>query len=302
MSRCPSFLRLTFFLLSTLTLGIASDIPKLQPEPPARAPIIGESFDDREILGHLEAEGRKLLAAKRVSPIKAVARRCSLPLAGATREKLPLADVASRAEAATVVLGEFFKEEKHHGVQFASAAGGFFVGPHGVVLTSLHVITEKDSRGFVAMTRDGRVFPVREALSVNSVQDLVVLQLEMPDDASFPTLPLALAASPLGSPIAVMSHPDEHFWMLTTGVVARNTVWRSEHGDEHYTCITADFAKGSSGCPVLDECGNVVAVVNNTESVYYDTDGKKKQLDLQMVIKNATPGWVARSLFTEPAH
>lgn len=60
--------------------------------------------------------------------------------------------------------------------------------------------------------------------------------------------------------------------------------------------ITADFAKGSSGCPVLDECGAVVGIVNNTESIYYDDDGKKKQTDLQMVVKNATPSWAVRPM------
>ena len=33
--------------------------------------------------------------------------------------------------------------------------------------------------------------------------------------------------------------------------------------------------------------GAVVGIVNNTESIYYDDDGKKKQTDLQMVVKNA---------------
>ncbi|MEQ1862564.1 MAG: serine protease [Chthoniobacteraceae bacterium] len=286
--------------LLALALLVRAEPPKSPPDPPARAPLAGQVFDDREIIGHLEAEGRKLLAAKRVNPIKAAPRRCALTLAETGREKSTLASLAANAEAATVVLGEFFTEGKNRELKFASAAGGFFVGARGTLVTSLHVIGEKDSRGFVAMTRDGRVFPVREALAVDEVEDLAVLQLDAPDDMVFPTLRLAATAAPAGTPIAVMSHPDEHFWMLTTGIVARNTVWRGERGDEHYTCITADFAKGSSGCPVLDESGDVVAIVNNTVSLYYDDNGRKKQLDLQMVIKNTTPGWIARTLFAEP--
>ena len=65
--------------------------------------------------------------------------------------------------------------------------------------------------------------------------------------------------------------------------------------------ITADFAKGSSGCPVLDEeLYNVIGIVNNTESIYYDDDGHKKQLDLQMVVKNATPSWAVLPLVEGP--
>ena len=274
-----------------------AETPSDAPLPPAAPPKAGEPFDDREILQYLEAEGRRLLAAGRVRVLKSAPRVCSVPLGEDRRERLTLPELAARSEAATVVLGEFFKEPKKKEVEFASAAGGFVVNPTGAIVTSMHVVGEKNSRGFVAMMRDGRVFAVREALAADDVQDLVVLQLDLPDGQTLPALPLAAAPAPPGAPVAVMSHPDEHFWMLTTGVVARQTVWRGERGNEFYTTITADFAKGSSGCPVLDEYGNVIAIVNNTESVYYDNDGKKKQYDLQMVIKNATAAFVARELF-----
>jgi hypothetical protein len=88
-----------------------------------------------------------------------------------------------------------------------------------------------------------------------------------------------------------MSHPDDRFFLLSTGYVASHTLWRTTAGVEAFMSITADFAKGSSGCPVLDEHGAVIGIVNNTESIYYDDDGHRKQLDLQMVVKNATPSW-----------
>ena len=76
---------------------------------------------------------------------------------------------------------------------------------------------------------------------------------------------------------------------------------RDAAGDQSFMTITADFAKGSSGCPVLDERGAVVGIVNNTESIYYDDDGEKKQLDLQMVVKNATPSWAVLPLIDSAA-
>ena len=73
---------------------------------------------------------------------------------------------------------------------------------------------------------------------------------------------------------------------------------RNSSGEHFYTTITADFAKGSSGCPVLDEHGSAIGVVNNTESIYYEDDGRRKQVDLQMVVRNVTPSWVVRKLIT----
>ena len=167
-------------------------------------------------------------------------------------------------------------------------------------VTSQHVAKDRGSRGFVAMLRDGRVFPVREVLATDLLNDLLIFQLDLPAEVKLPVLPLAPAPAPVGSPIVVMSHPDDRFYMLTAGMVARQTVWRAAGGDEAFMAITADFAKGSSGCPVLDERGAVVGIVNNTESIYFDDDGKKKQLDLQMVVKNATPSWVVRKMVTVP--
>ena len=271
-----------------------------QPALVARAPVVGEPFDDREVELYIEAEGRKLLGGERIKRLTFERRSCALRLAEPAAEKLPWPEVAARAEAATLVLGEFYREGKAKTVKFSVAAGAFVIGENGVCMTSQHVAKDRGSRGFVAMLRDGRVFPVREVLAVDPLNDVMVFQLDLPADAKLPALALAPVAAPVGSPIVVMSHPDDRFFMLTTGMVARHTRWHAAGGEEAFMAITADFAKGSSGCPVLDEHGSVVGIVNNTESIYYDDDGKKKQLDLQMVVKNATPSWVLRKMFTAP--
>ena len=52
--------------------------------------------------------------------------------------------------------------------------------------------------------------------------------------------------------------------------------------------ITADFAKGSSGAPVLNTKGEVVGMVSAMNSVYYEDDSTCPK-NLQMVVKNCVP-------------
>lgn len=274
----------------------AATAEKAKAKPPTekllqpRTPVAGQPFDDREIELYFEVESRKLYTAKRVNPLKFERHVCGLQLPTPPTEKLAGTTIASRAEAATLVLGEFSKEAKKSQITFNVAGGGFVIAP-GVCLTSLHVARDKGAKGFCALTRDGRVFPVREVLAYEAVNDLAILQLDLPEGVDLPALPLARESAPTGSPVFVMSHPDDRFFLLSTGYVARHTLWRTAAGTEAFMSITADFAKGSSGCPVMDERGNVIGIVNNTESIYYDDDGHRKQLDLQMVVKNATPSW-----------
>jgi len=263
--------------------------------PQARAPVAGQPFDDREIELYFAAESKKLYDARRITPLRFDRKICGLHLADPLPDKLTGPTIAARAEAATLVLGEFSRESKKGTATFNVAGGGFIIAP-GVCLTSLHVAKDKTARGFCALTRDGRVFPVREVLAFEPVNDLAILQLDLPEGVELPALPLAHDAAPAGSPVFVMSHPDDRFFMLSTGYVSRHTLWRTPAGVQAFMSITADFAKGSSGCPVLDEHGTVIGIVNNTESIYYDDDGHRKQLDLQMVVKNATPSWAVLPL------
>jgi S1-C subfamily serine protease len=310
---CARFVALTALVLALGGTGAAESPTKStpgapafkspRPEPPEaprgpepRAPLQGQPFDDREVSLFLETEGRKLFTGGRCGKLTFEHRVCELDLPEVRPEQTGWPSVAARAEAATVVLGEFYREAKSRKDEFSTAAGGFVITPGGACVTSLHVVNGKGARGFVALTRDGHVLPVREVLAADPLEDLAIVQLDLPEGATLAALPLASEPAPVGSPVGVMSHPDERFYLFTMGSVGRHTVWRERGGSEHFMSITADFAKGSSGCPVLDERGAVVGVVNNTESIYYDDDGKRRQTDLQMVVKNVTPSWVVRTM------
>ena len=95
-------------------------------------------------------------------------------------------------------------------------------------------------------------------------------------------------AAPVGSTVSVISHPDGRFFCYTAGVVSRYMKIHAAGQTADAMAITADYARGSSGAPVLNQQGQVVAVVSSTESIYYTQDGQR-QMNLQMVFRTCMP-------------
>ncbi len=255
--------------------------------PPA-PPRLGEPINDKATFRFLEAEGAKLMAtAQTLSEWKdQLGRRtCSLKLPSAGSHRLTPAELGQRMEAAVAVIGTFYLCDKCSRVHMATASG-FFLNASGALATCRHVLAaySANGKGVAVLTRDGRVRPVRAVLAADPLHDLLVLQVEGKD---FKPLPLSTDAPP-GAPVMVVSHPESHFYVLTTGVVARHGVQRRDDGLRHFLTITADFAKGSSGAPVGSASGAVIGIVNNTESIYYSTE-HAQQNNLQMVVKNCMP-------------
>lgn len=109
--------------------------------------------------------------------------------------------------------------------------------------------------GLTVMTRDGRVCPVREILAVSMDYDLAILQVE---GQGFTPLPVA-PGTRAGAPVWVLGHPFPWYYMLTAGIASGYYVL-NERRDLTMLVITAEFANGSSGAPVLNEHGAVVGV------------------------------------------
>jgi S1-C subfamily serine protease len=162
-----------------------------------------------------------------------------------------------------------------------SAASGFFISADGILVTNHHVVASSDKETLVVLAGDGRMTLVTEVLAADPVADVAILRCE---GSGFPTLPLS-ANAPDGSPVGVWSHPDNHFYSLSAGIVSRRFLMRKAGGPCEVLAITADYARGSSGGPVFDDRGNVVGMVASTDSVYYDHENGE-QKNLQMVFKN----------------
>ena len=135
---------------------------------------------------------------------------------------------------------------------------------------------------------------VQEILAADSLNDIAIFRIPARG-----LQPLALAIDePVGKKVCVISHPDRQFYTFTQGQISRYTVQRDEAKGPgvNYMCITADYAKGSSGGPVLNENGAVIGMVCSTRTTYYGEKNKDPDDDVQMVVKFCIPGESIRHL------
>lgn len=255
---------------------------------PPSAPKPGEAINRLALLGYLETEGRKLVDAGGTLcdwKDKLEAKTCELKLPSTGSRTLSNPKQAQREEAAVAVIGTFFLCDKCSHLHM-STASGFFITESGAFATCRHVLANYtgNGRGMVVMTRDGGVHAVREILASDPLNDLLVVRVA---GERFKPLPLSTNA-PIGSPVSIMSHPEEHFYTFTTGVVSGYSTQNCDAGRLCSMAVTADFARGSSGGPICNASGAVVGMVNNTQSIYYNVENGQ-QKNLQMVFKNSTP-------------
>ena len=246
--------------------------------------------NDVTLKRQLDHAAHTLMEAKKATPvtelIKQLSRRqCKIkPLAPQATALTP-AQIYARCKPAVLVVAGLYKCPKctrwHTG-----AASGVLIDPAGVFLTSYHVVKNTKNKAIVAMTADGKVYPVAEVLAASESDDVAVVRLGS-GGRRFTALPIA-AGGPVGSPVTVISHPTNRFYLLTAGIVSRYQKTKRANKLVDMMTITADFGRGSSGGPVLNDRGAVVGMVASTSSVYYPAK-KGKTEQLQMVFKQCIP-------------
>ena len=179
-------------------------------------------------------------------------------------------------------------------VHFTGGAG-VFITDDGVVATNYHVIKETDRLGYGIATRNGECYPVTEVLAVSKDIDIAILKTTAVNTPPLPLVPY----SPPGTPVIAVGHPNRLFYVYSEGAVTGyfprrlQQQPRSEEDNGQSNApfsmgISADFAKGSSGGPVVDHFGRITGLAQSTRPVYHIEKEDEREL-LQMVHKLCVP-------------
>ncbi len=243
------------------------------PPPPSQVDDRARRNDLNTAMMRLEREG--LLQPIGSLPWTSLAQLPALP--AASKRSLNGSERYRVVCDATVMVHTGYKCDRcanwHGGV-----ATGFVIHPDGWIVTAAHVVTgEHREHVGAVMLHDETVYPIVAVAAVDETRDVAILRV---DASNLRALPLADADPAPGEPVAVVSHPQSHFYMLTDGVVSR-LLGEGEQASRRLQ-ITAGFATGSSGAPVVDACGNVVGMALSTRTLYADTEKKENP---QMVIR-----------------
>ncbi len=246
------------------------------------------SVQDRQMLTRISQYGKRLIERNTYTDMPTLIKQlrtahCSLPTVTPSDTPLTPEQIYMRSQPSVVVVAGLYlcgKCDQWH----ASTATGFVISASGAIVTNYHVVDSDKKKTLVVLTADGHMLPVKRVLAANQRDDLAILQV-----ASGPLPPLPIAKgrqeAPVGSNIYVISHPANHFYSLTTGVVSRYFRYPTRNGISAGIDITADYARGSSGAPVLNAHGQVVGIVRSTESIYYEKKNARSS-NLQMVFKH----------------
>lgn len=285
---------------------------------PLAAPLAGQAaveWVDDELLelritracGELHKQ-KQLVACDRL--VEAAATAKAFPLAPAAPRSAALSpeDLCALVQKSARIVGHYYLCTECDDWHF-SGASGFCVGSEGVVATCHHVLAKDETMRdafLVVADLEGHVWPVEKVVADDASADVCVLQV-----AASGWVPLPFAGKvQQGQRIYCLSNPDHQFGFFSEGLLARRFRERDPvpEGSEpkpadqveprEWLHVTCDFAKGSSGAPIVDVRGALVGIAQSTTTVVYDEEADL--VDTQMTFKTAVPASVLARLLPPP--
>jgi serine protease Do len=271
---------------------------------------VDNAADDRALFTKAESATANLAESGK-SPLNKQTRleQCKrtvatgVQLLPASRERrLEGEEAYAKAAAASVLITGAYKCDKCTRWH-CTLASGVVVDPDGVIATNHHVATGDTAEAMGVLTADGRFFPVTEVLATNKNSDVALLRVAAKGLTALPVRD-DLGA---GAPIYCYSHPANSFGCISEGIVTRYCrLGGPDRNGAVFMQITADYARGSSGGPIIDQAGNLVGLVSSTSPVLYADNAAAKgtptgQGNLQMVRHNCVTGRAILDLTRPPA-
>ncbi|GAB1415271.1 hypothetical protein MASR2M117_06770 [Paludibacter sp.] len=146
--------------------------------------------------------------------------------------------------------------------QPSGSGSGFAISSDGYIATCYHVIAKAKAIRIRGANGNYDNALKAKVVAVDEQNDLAILKI---DDAHFSQLPYSFAIQPsdVGENIFVLGYPQtQHLGeelKLTTGVISSRSGYR---GDVSTYQISAQVLPGNSGCPLFDDDGRIIGVVN----------------------------------------
>lgn len=263
-----------FVAFSVALVAPAQEPRAAAPSPPAEPKFIDDDKFYDEFFDKLEelARDKKPLAHKRLAE-GMKSRPANVAPAKPGAKALAPEEVYKAAVNSVFVVGSLYPD-KDGNWEVGTYATAWVLAPDGVLVTNWHVFEDlKDDEVFGACDRDGNAYPVTDFLGGDKTADVAVFRI--PAKGLAP-LPVATTYADVGSWVGVVSHPGDLFYLYTQGAVTRYSTNKNDDGTrEKWMGLTAEFASGSSGAPVLNKYGAVVGMSALTLSLDATDDAKK---------------------------
>lgn len=244
-------------------------------------------IDDAELIrdferkvGALAEAGEGITADELSASLSGVPKKCDVTFERATESN-------GSADDSVYVIGSVFlcgKCDKWHRSGHATA---WALSSDGLMVTNYHVFENAKGGAMAVCGNDGTVHRVTEILAADQANDLAVFRVNADS-----LQPLALAApAPVGTAVEVVSHPEGSFFAHSFGHISRynKAPQKNDAPSTVQMAITADFAIGSSGAPVLNAAREVVGVVCSTRTIHARNADKSTPGSAQMVVKICAP-------------
>lgn len=190
---------------------------------------------------------------------------CELKLPKPSGKKLKDRQIWQQCQAAHVRVGWHYLCKKCNNWH-QNLAGGYFITSDGAIATCYHVVKPgQDFRDgyLVAANDEGQLFPVTEVLAASAKTDTAIIRVK----AEFPIKPLPLNTNVYpGDSAWCYSDPLGRSSYFSKGMVNRFFMQQRKGVESARLEVSTDWAPGSSGAAVVDECGNAIGHVSEISS------------------------------------